>query len=163
MSMNLQKTKIMSSANIFVTIENLEVVDEYVYLGHNIKLRESNQTAEITRRISLMWAAFGRLSYILLEPKIPINFERKVYDMCILPVATYGLETVILTVNSANRLRICQRAMERTMLKISLRDKIRNEEIKRRTGVADLKGWPDKSGDEHVARNNIKWIKEGAS
>lgn len=53
--MNLQKTKIMSPTNILVTIDNhtLEVVEEYVYLGHNIKLGKNNQTAEITRRIGL--------------------------------------------------------------------------------------------------------------
>lgn len=164
LKMNLQKTKIMSPTNIPVIIENhtLEVVDEYVYLGHIIKLGKNNQTAEITRRIGLSWAAFGRLSYILREPKIPINLKRKVYDMCILPVATYELETVTLTANSGNRLRICQRAMERAMLKISLRDKIRNEEIRRRTGVADViervarQKW---QWAGHVARNNVKWTK----
>lgn len=67
LKMNLQKTKIMSPTNIPVIIENhtLEVVDEYVYLGHIIKLGKNNQTAEITRRIGLSWTAFGRLSYIL--------------------------------------------------------------------------------------------------
>ncbi|CAH2243961.1 jg16801 [Pararge aegeria aegeria] len=37
------------------------------------------------------------------------------------------------------RLRVTQRAMERTILGISLRDQIRNEEIRRRTRVAKLR------------------------
>ena len=67
LKMNLQKTKIMSLSNKVVTIGNhtLEKVDEHVYLGHNIKLGKDNQTAEITRRIGLTWAAIVRLSHIL--------------------------------------------------------------------------------------------------
>ncbi|CAH2256620.1 jg19606 [Pararge aegeria aegeria] len=36
------------------------------------------------------------------------------------------------------RLRVTQRAMERAMLKVSLRDRIRNVEIRRRTRVTDI-------------------------
>ncbi|CAH2215578.1 jg27648 [Pararge aegeria aegeria] len=36
------------------------------------------------------------------------------------------------------RLRVTQRAMERAMLRVSLRDKIRNVEIRRRTRVTDI-------------------------
>ncbi|CAH2218259.1 jg1382 [Pararge aegeria aegeria] len=36
------------------------------------------------------------------------------------------------------RLRVTQRAMERAMLGVSLRDQIRNEEIRRRTRVTDI-------------------------
>jgi len=73
-------------------------------------------------------------------------------------VATYGLETLTLILGSANRLWFCQREIERAMLGISLRDKIRNEEIKRRTRVCEVVGriarlkwrWAG-----HVARNNV--------
>lgn len=164
LKMNLQKTKIMSTSNMRVIIENhtLELVEEYIYLGHSIKIGKSNQTAEITRRIGLSWAAFGKLSYILRQPKIPVNLKRKVYDTCILPVATYGLETVTLTMNSANRLRVCQRAMERAMLGVSLRDRIRNVDIRRRTGVCDVVERVAKLKWQwagHLARNNSKWTK----
>ena len=151
LKMNIQKTKIMSEVNIDVTIDNqqIENVSQYVYLGHNITLGKENQRAEITRRIALAWAAFGKLTYILKNPEVPINLKRKVYNSCILPVATYGLETMALTVKSASRLRVTQRAMERAMLNISLRDKIRNVEIRRRTKVNDVM--------EEIAANKWRW------
>ncbi|CAH2267521.1 jg22609 [Pararge aegeria aegeria] len=47
------------------------------------------------------------------------------------------------------RLRITQRAMERAMLGVSLRDQIRNEEIRRRTRVTDIV--------QRVAKLKWKW------
>jgi len=41
--------------------------------------------------------------------------------------------------NSQTRLE-CQRAMERLMLGISLRDRVRNENIRSRLGVSDVEG-----------------------
>lgn len=121
LEMNLQKTQIMSPNNIQVTMDNqtLQVVEEYVYLGHNIRLGKNNQTNEINKRIGKTWAAFAKLGYILKEPKVPINLKRKVFNSCVIPVAIYGLETVTFTKKSANRIQVCQRAMERAMLGIT--------------------------------------------
>jgi len=62
---------------------------------------------------------------------------RRVFDQCVLPVMTYGAETLTLTKKTINRIRVTQRVMERSMLGISLRDRIHNNEITRRTGVVD--------------------------
>ncbi|CAH2245134.1 jg2388 [Pararge aegeria aegeria] len=51
---------------------------------------------------------------------------------------TYGSETWSLTMGLIRRLRVTQRAMERAMLGVSLREQIRNEEIRRRTRVTDI-------------------------
>ncbi|KAI8427201.1 hypothetical protein MSG28_014804 [Choristoneura fumiferana] len=53
---------------------------------------------------------------------------------------TYGAETWSLTVGLLERLKVTQRAMERAMLGVSLRDRIRNTEIRRRTKVTDIAG-----------------------
>ncbi|RVE52335.1 hypothetical protein evm_002973 [Chilo suppressalis] len=51
---------------------------------------------------------------------------------------TYGTETWSLNVGLITKLKVAQRAMERATLGVSLRDKIRNTEIRRRTGVYDI-------------------------
>jgi hypothetical protein len=140
LEMNISKTKILSpsnSNNLTINNKAIETVDEYVYLGHKIKLGKENQIAEIPRRIGLGWAAFGKLDHILKNKNVPLNLKRKVFETCVLPVITYGLETMTLTANTIHKLKCTQRAMERQMLGISLRDKIRNEEIRRRTKVTD--------------------------
>ncbi|XP_071568106.1 uncharacterized protein [Temnothorax nylanderi] len=89
LKMNLQKTRILSPDVVRFSVgdQTLEIVDRYVYLGHGIKLGKDNQTTEITRRMGLTWAAFGRLSFIIKDPTVPIDLKRKIYETC---VATSG-------------------------------------------------------------------------
>lgn len=51
---------------------------------------------------------------------------------------TYGTETWSQAVGLIQKLKGAQRAMERAMPGVSLRDRIRNEEIRRRTKVTDI-------------------------
>lgn len=59
-----------------------------------------------------------------------LYFKRKVYNMGVLPVATYCLETITLT-KSAHQLNVSQIGM----LNISLRDKMQIQDIKAKTQV----------------------------
>lgn len=51
---------------------------------------------------------------------------------------TYGTETLTLTKTIGLKLRVIQRSMERSMLGVSLQDKIRNEDLRSRTRVTDV-------------------------
>ena len=59
-------------------------------------------------------------------------------DTVILPTLTYGAETWALTKDQPRKLATSQRRMERSILNISLKDKIRNETIRERTKVKDV-------------------------
>jgi hypothetical protein len=50
----------------------------------------------------------------------------------------YGTEAWPLTMGLIRRLNVTRRAMERAMLGVSLRDRIRNDEIRKRTKVTDI-------------------------
>ena len=69
---------------------------------------------------------------------IPQCLKTKVFNQCVLPVMSYGTETWSYTIGLISKLKVAQRAMERAMLGVSLRDRIRNEEIRRRTKVTDI-------------------------
>jgi hypothetical protein len=92
---------------------------------------------EIDRRIQLGWGAFGKLEDVF-KGKIPISLKRQAFEQCVLPTITYAAETWSLTKQIIHRLQVTQRAMERAMLGISLRDHIPNVEIRRRTRVTDI-------------------------
>ena len=51
---------------------------------------------------------------------------------------TYGCQTWSLTKALTQKLRVAQRAMERKMLRIKLKDKVPCKEIRRRTQVKDI-------------------------
>lgn len=141
LKMNLSKTKYMTNINddrdIKIGDTVIERVDSYVYLGHKLQLGLGNQTAEINRRIGLAWAAFGKLR-LIFKSKMNNSLKRKVFDTCVLPVLTYGAETLTLTKASKNKLRVAQRAMERSMLGITLRDRMTNQWIRQQTRVVDV-------------------------
>ena len=59
-------------------------------------------------------------------------------DTVILPAVTYGAETWTLTKHREKKLAVAQRSMERLVLSIAKRDKIRNEVIRSKTVVKDI-------------------------
>lgn len=115
---------------------------------------KENQKIEITRRTRLAWAAFGKLSYILKNEKIPLYMRRRIFDQCILPVLTYGVQVWTFTKHNIDRLAKTQRSMERSMLHITLKDRMRNEWIRQRTGVEDVV--------KHASQLKWKWAGHNA-
>ncbi|CAH2260402.1 jg15523 [Pararge aegeria aegeria] len=91
----------------------------------------------MNRRILLGWAAFGKLRDIF-SSKIPQCLNTKLFEQYVLPVMYYRSEMWSLTISLIKRLIVTQRAMERAMLEVSLRDQIRNEDIRRRARDNDI-------------------------
>lgn len=159
LKMNMDKTKVMLNSHVVPTpvkvgSSTLEVVDEYIYLGQKVQLGKSNFQKEVDRRIQLGWAAFGKLRSIF-SAHLPQCLKTKVFNACVLPVMTYGTETWPLTMGRLRRLKVTQRAMERAMLGISLRDRVRNDEIRRRSKVTDIAqriAWLKWQWAGHIAR-----------
>lgn len=152
LKINYSKTKTMTnlvfSEPLKLQNTEIEAVEKYIYLGHKVRISRDNQTCELSRRISLGWAVYGKLRDIF-RADIPISLKRKTFNQCVLPVLTYDAETLTLTKISIKKLQTTQRKMERAMIGLTLRDRIRNEEIRRRTGFRDI--------IERIARLKWKW------
>ena len=99
---------------------------------------ENKTNHEVLIRIKAGWGVFSMYKEIFLDKQLPISLKRKVYDQCILPTVTYGCQTWSLTREILNKLEVSQRAMERKMLNIKLKDKIRNTAIRQRTQIKDI-------------------------
>ena len=166
LKMNRKKTKVMFNQfiqphRIKVEDEEIEAVEEYVYLGQLIE-STSDHSKEIKRRIGMGWSAFGKQNSVM-KSKLPLSLKRKVYNQCILPVLTYGSETWSITKGMERKLRSAQRGMERIMLGITWRDKKRASWIREQTKVEDIltnikkKKW-EWAG--HIyRRNDNRWTK----
>lgn len=83
----------------------IELVEIHIYIGHEIKINKDNQTCELLRRITLEWTAYGR-SQDIFKTDMPISLKSKAFNQCVLPVLTYGAETLTFTKTSAKKLQI---------------------------------------------------------
>ena len=93
---------------------------------------------DIYARIRAAWSCFGKNKEILQDKQLPISLKKQVMDQCILPTMTYGCQTWSLNKQMTNKLRTAQRAMERKMLDLKLKDKIPCAEIRKRTKIIDI-------------------------
>jgi hypothetical protein len=137
--MNLTKTKIMTNSTetqIIVDDTPIQYCKEYNYLGQTTSLTR-NREKELQRRIRLAWGKFWSLKFILLDKSINIKLRLEAIQTCVIPVLIYNSQTWTFTKRQTQAIQICQRKMERKVLGISLKDKMRNEELRRRSGIED--------------------------
>lgn len=133
-AMNRAKTQLMTNGakrKVTVDGQDIQFIDEYVYLGQ-IASFENRQSVEINRCIENAWKSFWSMK-ALLKGNLPLCLKRKLIDMCILPVLTYGAQTWSLTEAQKSKLKVCQRAMERSILGVRRTDRIRNTELRSKT------------------------------
>lgn len=153
LEMNLDKTKIMT--NCFNTTSIIKVNDtviervtKYVYLGQEVVMGKDNQANEIDRRIRLAWAAYSKLEFAFRMNFTAVQ-KARIYDQCILPVLTYGAETWVFTKEILQKLQVAQRAVERKLVGVTLRDRKRNQWLRQQSKVTDV--------IKHVAKLKWQW------
>lgn len=151
LELNAKKTKIMTNSikiPINVNTTQLEYVQDYIYLGKQIAFTKSRHYDEINRRINITWSKFWSYKEVL-KSNLPIKLKKKVLDTCILPCLSYGSQTWIFNNNINNKLQVCQRAMERSILNIKRRDRKRNADIRKTTNIIDAL--------EHCKQQKWRW------
>ena len=141
LQMHKGKTKYMANYETqeTISIENhqIEKVDKYKYLGQTVTM-DNNNEEEILTRIKAGWRSYAMHKDILTDKSIPMSLRRKIYDQCVLTTIVYGAETWITTRELEQKLMTTQRAMERRMLHLSLRDRVRSTDIRKKTKVQDI-------------------------
>ena len=146
------KTKYMTNyadnEDILIGQQKIEKVTEFKYLGQTTHLKDTTKE-EIYARIRAGWSCFGKNKEILQDKQLQISLKKQVMDQCILPTMTYGCQTWSLNKQMTNKLRTAQRAMERKMLDLKLKDKIPCAEIRKRTKIIDI--------IEYTLKQKWKW------
>ncbi|XP_047998342.1 uncharacterized protein LOC125235798 [Leguminivora glycinivorella] len=130
---------------ITVDGQPIHYVDEYIYLGQLVSF-SNRQDKEIERRVGNAWKSYWSMKE-LMKGNLPLSLKRKLVDMCILPVLTYGAQTWSLTESQKSKLKVCQRDIERSILGVKRTDRIRNTTLRSKTRIADV--------GERTAR--LKW------
>ncbi|EYB99177.1 hypothetical protein Y032_0124g1205 [Ancylostoma ceylanicum] len=102
----------------------------------------------ISRRRKAGWLKFKEEKDILLS-KIDPKRKAEIYNTTVLPAMICGCEIWAPTKVEEGKLETTVRAMKRAMSRNSLRDRITNEEIRKRTGVKDI--------IQEIRKSRIKW------
>jgi hypothetical protein len=127
--MNPTKTKIMTNSTetpIIIDGTPIQYCKEYNYLGQITSLTR-NRDKELQRRISLAWGKFWSLKLILLDKSLNTKLRLEAIQTCVIPVLICDSQTWTFTKKQTQAIQICQRKMERKVLGIDLKDRMRNE------------------------------------
>ena len=126
--LNIQKettqfmTNIGTTDNIQINETEIEKVADYKYLGQTIAM-ENRTKQEVSIRIKPVWSVFGKYREIL-DRHLPMSVKRRVFNQCVLQAMVYGCQTWSLTKALVKKIERSQRAMERKMLNVKLKDRI---------------------------------------
>lgn len=123
----------MSTKETKITVDNTLEVNEYACLRHKIKLEKDNESVKIIRQVKLGWAAHDNLIYIFRTTATPIKL--KSLHVC---DDIWNRNGQISTKKNVDRLRNAETTMGRTILGIRFRNRVRNEEIRRRTKATGM-------------------------
>ncbi|GFR96573.1 endonuclease-reverse transcriptase [Elysia marginata] len=166
LKMHKGKTKFMTNYENDDTIQienaSIEKVQKYKYLGKSTCMKDLTKE-EVDIRIRAGWSCFGRNREIFLDKNMPLSLKKQVYDQCILPTMTYGCQTWSLTKIIGNKFKVAQRAMERKILGIKIKDKIPCKNIRQQTHIKDVVLFAERqkwNWAGHVARmSDHRWTK----
>ncbi|GFS23790.1 endonuclease-reverse transcriptase [Elysia marginata] len=166
LKMHKGKTKFMTNYENDDTIQienvSIEKVQKYKYLGKSTCMKDLTKE-EVDIRIRAGWSCLGRNREIFLDNNMPLCLKKQVYDQCILPTMTYGCQTWSLTKIIGNKLKVAQRAMEREILGIKIKDKIPCKIIRQQTHIKDVVLFAERqewNWAGHVARmSDNRWTK----
>ena len=139
---NVNKSKVMTCErnenvgrmNVRLNGEALEEVECFEYLGACVAANGGIE-AEVRHRVTKGYQAFGAMKTVLNNRGLGMSAKRRLYEGVIVPTVLYGAETWGLRVAEKRRLNVLEMKCLRSMSGVTRLDRIRNEEVRRRTGV----------------------------
>ena len=137
-----------STAGFSIGDRPLEQVTEFCYLGDTINSGGGSDIAAI-RRVRCGWNKFRELLPLLTLKEMPLKQRSKLYTTCIRPKMTYGSETWAMNGYIKNLFESTEMRMLRWMMGVSLKDKMRSEDIRRHASVEDI--------HKVMRRNRLRW------
>jgi hypothetical protein len=147
MSISISKTKCMTIArqqtgcNVTIDRTPVEQVTKFKYLGVSIA-SNSDLYGEVLEQTQKAAAISGCLREAIWKNEhMNIPSKVRIYKTCVRPIMTYGIESRADTVRTKNLLRTSEMKTLRNISGKTLRDRVRNTEIRRICEVEDVVRW----------------------
>ena len=108
----------------------LPQVTEYKYMGNTLQ-RDGDMSTEINKRTQCGWNNWRKMSGVLCDKSVPPpHVKGKINKMIVQPAMMYGMETMPVTSSHVKKLEVTEMRMCRWTCGHTLRDDVRNENIK---------------------------------
>jgi hypothetical protein len=140
----------MPDIDIVIRNQKVDMVESFAYLGC-VVTRDQSPEKETETRIAKASSAFNMLRNVIWYRKtISIEAKLRIFRVCVIPVLLYGSEVWSLTVAHERRLNTFYMACLRTIIGVSLGDRMSNENL------LDLTGQP--CLENIMRRNRLRWF-----
>ena len=114
--------------------QELKQVKSFKCLGSLIN-NKGGCEKEARARVSASWVKWRGVKRVLNGKRMPMRLKAKICTTMVRPVMTYGSECWGLKKKDERKLNATVMRMLRMMLGVTLKDKLRNVEVRRRTTV----------------------------
>ena len=130
--------------------KSVEEVSEFCYLG-SVIAKDGSCDRDIKIRLGKANSAFGRLNSIRRNKILNYGIKIRQYEALVMSILLYGAaKTWPMTVANMKRLEAAHHRWQRKILGIIWKDKITNEEVRRRTGMDKL--------EDIIRRKRLQWL-----
>ena len=128
----------------------LEPVSEFKYFGCVLDESGTDET-ECIRKLASGRRVAGAIRSLVIARSLQLECARVLHDSLMVPVLTYGSETMIWRENEGSRIRAVHMDNLRDLLGIRRMDKIQNERGRQLCGVT-------KGADEKIDEGLLRWF-----
>ncbi len=129
--------------------KDLTMSDCFKYLGSIIQ-KNGDIDQDVAHRIKSGWVKWRAATGVLCDRSIPLKLKGKFYRTAIRPVLLYGTECWASKKEHVQKVGVTEMRMLRWMCGNTLRDRIRNEVIRQKVGVADIAS--------KLRENRLRWF-----
>ncbi|KAG2621667.1 hypothetical protein PVAP13_3NG311956 [Panicum virgatum] len=123
--------------------------DTFRYLGLML-LKDDDIDEDVRHRISAGWLKWHQASGVLCDGRVPQKLKGKFYRTAIRPAMLYGAECWPTKKRHVQQLSVAEMRMLRWFCEHTRRDRVRNEAIRERVGVAPI--------EEKLTQHQLRWF-----
>ncbi|KAM1087697.1 hypothetical protein ACFX2B_013050 [Malus domestica] len=123
--------------------------DRFRYLG-SILQNNGELDGDLNHRIQAGWMKWKSASGVLCDRRMPLKLKGKFYRTAIRPAMLYGTECWAVKHQHVHKMGVAEMRMLRWMCGHTRKDKIRNEDIRGKVGVAEIEG--------KMRENKLRWF-----
>jgi hypothetical protein len=123
--------------------------DTFRYLGLMLQKNEDIDE-DVSHRIKADWLKWRQASGILCDPRVQLKLKDKFYRTVIRPAMLYGVEYWPTKRRHVQQLSVAEMRMLRWIYGHTRRDRVRNDDIHERLGVAPV--------EEKLMQHRLRWF-----